>query len=148
MNNGRYTLFGVTVGAGINFTPGSTLVLNCDPGYIVQGNYKIQCLADGSWTQSGICSGDGVENRNGCFAPPSPIVNGYIEPGLSMVGSKRKVQCYEDYMLSGASEIVCTPSKIWTRAGECVRMKSLNVKQTGYGASPQQPSDPLVGKIF
>ena len=113
---------------------GTTLKVQCNIGYTMEGRDQIMCLPSGEWSKSGVCRSNFATpdpNQGACGAVPT-ISNGkysYI-PQPVEYGSSAYVECYAGYRLSGNNVIYCLSTGYWTAPGTCEATTTTTKKPT------------------
>ncbi|XP_075578659.1 complement receptor type 2-like [Pelecanus crispus] len=86
------------------YTFGQQVEFQCDPGYVLRGNQRIQCWSDGTWRPP-------VPYCDKVCGPPPKIANGQ-HSGLKTeqfpYGLEVKYSCVEGLSLIGDDSIYCT----------------------------------------
>lgn len=89
-------------------TYGSTIVFECNGGYLLVGERKLECQSDGSW--SGLMP---FCEKKRCFPPYTPA-NAQIVGDDFSFGANITFVCDEGYKMLGNSVRVCQASGIWS----------------------------------
>ena len=99
------------------YTYTSILTFSCDIGYILSGNYSIECQSNGQWNASNpIC--DPVD----CGNPGVPD-NGQAHGDIYTYNSVINYTCNEGYLINGSRSIACQDNREWSNAVPgCVRV--------------------------
>uniref|UniRef100_T1KJT9 Sushi domain-containing protein n=2 Tax=Tetranychus urticae TaxID=32264 RepID=T1KJT9_TETUR len=108
----RITSSGLTVQGCQNFA-GGICSFQCSSGLILQGESKIYCRTDGTWS-----GGIPMCQRSSCPPPPPAPMYGSYANGINscpqVIGSLCTYQCNPGYALTGSSQIQCTPDGQWS----------------------------------
>ena len=110
------------IGAGSSLV-GSQRPVTCNYGFYYNHvqDYAI-CNVDGQWILKGACVPRlmPVSHVNQCSDSPF-IENGVIGPGLSTVGSSRKIVCHPGFYFNNVNDsMICSPYGHWASKGACV----------------------------
>ena len=87
---------------------GGQVTYSCFPGFMLQGEARLNCLASGEWS--------GQEPRcvpMKCPDPP-PVENGRVVGEDVMIGRSVMYRCDEGYRPVGSTVLVCLPNLMWS----------------------------------
>ena len=95
---------------------GSTCSITCPEGFVLNGNSRTTCQADGSWTVSlGVCEqklcASLPEINNGQLTGVC-TTNARVRPGQMCA-----YQCNTGYMLNGQAILECLDTGLWSNSG-------------------------------
>ena len=94
------------------YTYTSIVTFSCDIGYILSGNYGIECQSNGQWnTSNPTC--DPVDCGNP-GVPDNGQAHGDIYTYNSVINYT--CTCNEGYLINGSHSIVCLPYGNWNSA--------------------------------
>nr|XP_033465702.1 sushi, von Willebrand factor type A, EGF and pentraxin domain-containing protein 1 isoform X2 [Epinephelus lanceolatus] len=95
--------------SGTNYSFGAVVAYSCDKGFLIRGEKRRTCKADGEWGGAlPICV------PVSCPPPPS-LKNGYIQGrGRFTFNSKVTYACNAGFRLLGRPERVCQANRQWT----------------------------------
>ena len=89
---------------------GSTVYFTCDNNYILVGPSNVTCQANGEWTApSSVCI------QHTCRYP-GDVINGFANSTDYTESSVIHYQCYNGYILSGLSTIICNSNGKWSNS--------------------------------
>ena len=87
---------------------GSTVYFTCNNNYVLVGPSNVTCQANGEWTApSSVCI------RHTCNYP-GDVVNGFANSTDYTESSVIRYQCYNGYILTGLSTIICNSNGKWS----------------------------------
>lgn len=89
-------------------TLGHQVMYKCNRGYVLHGNPKVVCVANGTWSYADKPSCEPVD----CGTPPA-IANGGHKYDDTILYSDVTYFCNEGYILNGNAHSVCTPDGSW-----------------------------------
>ncbi|XP_048255629.1 sushi, von Willebrand factor type A, EGF and pentraxin domain-containing protein 1-like [Haliotis rufescens] len=96
---------GRVIMAGLEY--GSYASFECDVGYVLDGERKIQCSLQGRWSSEvPIC-------RIVSCGPPGAFVNGEITGSVYTYGSTTSYICIRGFELKGTAERTCGADGLW-----------------------------------
>ena len=100
---------------------GDELILNCNAGFTLNGNEKVTCQANGSWTDIPTCK----EITCKPFLNPA---NATISPikGVYHVNESVQVDCEDGYTLVGTGNVTCMDNGTWNVIPSCTLSKCNN----------------------
>ena len=120
--------------SGAGFSVGQRRRINCDQGYSLSEPTKefITCQENGRWTDpEAFCTSEVVCDM-------AQIVNGNVGPGSNEIGSRRYVQCNNQYQLPPGTRrryIECRPNGQWFGPMRCIHVLPVRT----VAASPTKP---------
>ncbi|XP_056136696.1 beta-2-glycoprotein 1-like [Lampris incognitus] len=97
----------------------------CIPPYVVTGNARGECTADGTWTEPPEC-------RPVTCPPPQPIRNGYMSDTSQRefaFTEAIKYGCNGDYTIDGSLEIVCQDTGEWSPQPVCMAPCTVGIQR-------------------
>uniref|UniRef100_A0A8C8CTH4 Sushi, von Willebrand factor type A, EGF and pentraxin domain-containing protein 1 n=1 Tax=Oncorhynchus tshawytscha TaxID=74940 RepID=A0A8C8CTH4_ONCTS len=95
--------------SGTNYSFGAMVAYSCDKGFLIQGEKRRTCEANGKW--GGVLP---VCQPVSCPSPPS-LENGFIQnEGHFIFNSKVTYACDDGYRLTGHPERVCQANRQWS----------------------------------
>nr|XP_046174411.1 sushi, von Willebrand factor type A, EGF and pentraxin domain-containing protein 1-like isoform X1 [Oncorhynchus gorbuscha] len=95
--------------SGTNYSFGAMVAYSCDKGFLIQGEKRRTCEANGKW--GGVLP---VCQPVSCPSPPS-LENGFIQnEGHFIFNSKVTYACADGYRLTGHPERVCQANRQWS----------------------------------
>uniref|UniRef100_A0A8C7PT42 Sushi, von Willebrand factor type A, EGF and pentraxin domain-containing protein 1 n=1 Tax=Oncorhynchus mykiss TaxID=8022 RepID=A0A8C7PT42_ONCMY len=95
--------------SGTNYSFGAMVAYSCDKGFLIQGEKRRTCEANGKW--GGVLP---VCQPVSCPSPPS-LENGFIQnEGHFTFNSKVTYACDDGYRLTGHPERVCQANRQWS----------------------------------
>uniref|UniRef100_A0A8C7IIV5 Sushi, von Willebrand factor type A, EGF and pentraxin domain-containing protein 1 n=1 Tax=Oncorhynchus kisutch TaxID=8019 RepID=A0A8C7IIV5_ONCKI len=95
--------------SGTNYSFGAMVAYSCDKGFLIQGEKRRTCEANGKW--GGVLP---VCQPVSCPSPPS-LENGFIQnEGHFIFNSKVTYACHDGYRLTGHPERVCQANRQWS----------------------------------
>lgn len=88
--------------------PFPAVVFICHEGYRIVGNETVICKSNGSWSHIPSCQ------QISCQVPQhsAPVLLRYSNG--TIVGSLRRYQCRDGYILRGSNEIQCNSDGLWS----------------------------------
>ena len=87
---------------------GSDIIFECNPGYTLVGERKLDCLYDGTWSgEMPFC------DKKTCFPPFVPANTQLIGTDFSF-GSSISYKCDEGYRITGNTERQCQADGSWS----------------------------------
>ena len=112
----------------------------CERGLRVDGNRKIMCNSNGTWSQPGTCIEGlfsltkkmkfylGLIPIDHNCDKPNPVENGrFSETSMYWLSKTLLLQCDKGYQLEGADSITCDMDTLeWSTPGKCVKGKPSN----------------------
>ncbi|XP_064199795.1 sushi, von Willebrand factor type A, EGF and pentraxin domain-containing protein 1 isoform X2 [Anguilla rostrata] len=95
--------------SGTNYNFGAVVAYSCDKGFLIRGEKRRTCKADGEWGGT-LPSCQPVSCPN-----PPPLKNGFIETeSLFVFNSKVTYACEAGFRLAGKPERVCQANRQWS----------------------------------
>uniref|UniRef100_A0A673WK27 Sushi, von Willebrand factor type A, EGF and pentraxin domain-containing protein 1 n=1 Tax=Salmo trutta TaxID=8032 RepID=A0A673WK27_SALTR len=94
--------------SGTNYSFGAMVAYSCDKGFLIQGEKRRTCEANGKW--GGVLP---VCQPVSCPSPPS-LENGFIQVCHFIFNSKVTYACDDGYQLTGHPERVCQANRQWS----------------------------------
>ncbi|XP_028973250.2 sushi, von Willebrand factor type A, EGF and pentraxin domain-containing protein 1 isoform X3 [Esox lucius] len=97
--------------SGTNYSFGAMVAYSCDKGFLIRGEKRRTCKADGEW--GGVLP---VCQPVSCLPPPL-LKNGFIQNrGRSVFNSKVTYACDAGYKMTGRPERVCQANRQWSNS--------------------------------
>ncbi|XP_053403775.1 uncharacterized protein LOC128558464 [Mercenaria mercenaria] len=114
------------------FSVNSSVILNCNSGFIMQGNNNIICQSNGSWTAIPECT------PVVCLLfdkPNNSMTFDFNDTTDFHYSDIVKIECNIGYNLSGNESVTCKEDGNWTTVPECLKVQCDSYKlengQTG-----------------
>ncbi|XP_029950537.1 beta-2-glycoprotein 1-like [Salarias fasciatus] len=104
---------------------GVTGTYKCLPPYVLIGDPRAECTADGTWTKTPAC-------RVVTCPQPESIARGYMsnsDPRQYDYMETVKYGCVGDYVLEGSIEIVCRQDGTWSEKPSCMAPCKVGIKR-------------------
>ncbi|KAM9717511.1 LOW QUALITY PROTEIN: sushi, von Willebrand factor type A, EGF and pentraxin domain-containing protein 1 [Menidia menidia] len=103
---------------GADFSFGAVVAYSCEPGFLIRGDKRRTCRADGRWGGPPPACVPVT-----CPAPP-PLKNGYIRVrGRYTFSSRVTYACNAGFQLLGRAERECQANRQWSAAPSCVLLR-------------------------
>ncbi|KAG7255749.1 hypothetical protein CRUP_011568 [Coryphaenoides rupestris] len=97
-----------------NFTFGSVVFYDCNPGYYLFGSRSTATIPPGQLYRTGKLSSASVGNVAGSCGDPGTPAHATREAGAFNVRSKVRFTCAGGHTLYGAAERICFPNGTWS----------------------------------
>ncbi|CAN9510144.1 unnamed protein product [Ophioblennius macclurei] len=110
-------------GNGTNF--GDTGIYKCLPPYVLIGDPRTECTANGTWTETPTC-------QVVTCSQPENIAHGYMsnsDPRRYDYMETVRYGCVGDYVLDGSMEIFCQKDGTWSEKPSCMGTCKVNIQR-------------------
>ena len=104
--------------------PGDVVEYKCFDGFLLEGQPRMTCREDYTWSESPRCAESQTAAPAGCSAAPD-VENGYVASTNSMgdyfaAGDYVIFSCHSGYLLIGNRNVYCLTSGRWTTKPTCI----------------------------